>query len=223
VKQKRLSIAPTVEMLAEAPPRQGFLEPADFERVVAHLPADLRDFARFGYSSGWRKGEVRRLTWPDVDRAAGRIVLRREHSKNGEPRLLPLLGELAALIERRWTAREHQASDGTTALSPFVFHRSGAPVGDFRKAWATACDEAGGSGTLFHDLRRSAVRNMDRAGVSQSVAMALSGHKTASVYRRYRIVAEDDIRHALARTQADLAGRTVGTVVPLAGARATVR
>jgi integrase len=120
--------------------------------------------ARFAYLSGWRKSEVQTLGWPDVDRAAGRIVLRREHSKNGEPRVLPLLGDLAALIERRWVAREYQTPDGTSALSPLVFHRDGQPVGDFRKAWETACAAAGVSGTLFHDLRRSAVRNMDRAG-----------------------------------------------------------
>jgi hypothetical protein len=55
---------------------------------------------------------------------------------------------------------------------------------------------------------------MDRAGVSQTVAMALSGHKTASVYRRHRIVDESDLRAALARTQASLAGRP-GIVTPL--------
>jgi integrase len=92
------------------------------------------------------------------------------------------------LIERRWTAREYQTAAGTTSLSPVVFHQAGAPIKDFRKVWRKACEAAGVAGTLFHDLRRSAVRNMDRAGVSQTVAMALSGHKTASVYRRYRIV-----------------------------------
>jgi integrase len=141
-------------------------------------------------------------------------VLRREHSKNGEPRVLPLLGDLASLIEWHWSAREYQTPDGTSALSQLVFHRNGQPVGDFRKAWETVCAEAGVSGTLFHDLRRSAVRNMDRAGASQSVAMALSGHKTASVYR-YRIVAEDDLGEALARTPTSLATRSGGTVTPL--------
>jgi integrase len=95
LRQKRLSTAPHIDLLEEAAPRQGFLEPADFERVVRHLPPDLADLARFGYLSGWRKGEIRHLAWSDVDRTAARIVLRREHSKNGEPRILPLLGDLA--------------------------------------------------------------------------------------------------------------------------------
>jgi integrase len=214
VRQKRISVAPTIELLEEAAPRQGFLEPAAFERVASRLPDDLGDLARFAYVSGWRKGEVRRLAWPDVDRAAGRIVLRREHSKNGEPRVLPLVGDLAALVERRWRAREYETPEGGTALASLVFHRAGRPLGDFRRAWASACQAAGVAGTLFHDLRRSAVRNMDRAGVSQTVAMALSGHKTASVYRRYRIVDESDLRAALARTQASL-GSHPGTVTPL--------
>ena len=73
-----------------------------------------------------------------------------------------------------------------------------------RKAWATACTAAGVAGTLFHDLRRSAVRNFEKARVSQVVAMRISGHKTASIYRRYRIVDESDIADALARTEAAL-------------------
>ncbi len=166
-------------------------------------------------SRAGEKGEIQTLSWPDVDRGAGRIVLRRERSKNGEPRVLPLVCDLQAIIDGRWVAREYQAVDGTTALSPYVFHRDGRPVGDFRKAWESACEAAGVGGTLFHDLRRSAVRNMDRAGVSQSVAMALSGHTTASVYRRYRIVDEDDLREALARMQASLATRAPGSITPI--------
>lgn len=224
VRQRRLSSAPGFDLLAEHNARQGFLEPATFEAVVSQLPDYLRDAARLAYLTGWRKGEVSTLAWSDVDRAAGRITLRSEHSKNGEPRVLPLTGELAALIERRWEARDYKAPDGRKGIARLVFHRKGQPLGDFRKAWASACIAAGfcraktdengrpaldrkgqpvmESALLFHDMRRSAVRNFDRAGVGQAVAMKITGHKTASVYRRYRIVNEDDMRAALERASA---------------------
>jgi integrase len=102
VRQRRLS----ERQLEERNARQGFLEPADFEAVVSHLPAYLQDFARFAYLSGWRKGEVRTLEWADVDRAERRITLRREHSKNGEPRVLPMTPALTKVIARRWEARQ---------------------------------------------------------------------------------------------------------------------
>ena len=120
---------------------------------------------------------------------------------HGEPRVLVLVGELSAVIERRWAAREYHRSNGETAISPLVFHRKGRPVGDIRTAGGNACTAAGVGGTLFHDLRRSAVRNFEKAGVSQVVAMKISGHKTASIYCRYRIVDEADIADALTRTE----------------------
>jgi integrase len=224
VEQKRISGAPTIKLLAEHNVREGFLEPADFEAVVSHLPKYLQDAARFAYISGWRKGEVASLEWSDVDRTNARITLRREHSKNGEPRVLPLTDTLAALIERRWDARQVKTVAGAT-LAPFVFHRAGQPIGDFRKAWAKACKAAGVFGTLFHDLRRSAVRNMERAGVSQAVAMKVTGHKTASVYRRYRIVDERDVREALVKTEAATRPGQAGqrTVVRLSPAKEATR
>jgi integrase len=85
---------------------------------------------------------------------AHQAVLGREHAKNGEPRVLPLLGDLAALIERRWAARESGTPDATSARSPLVFHRDGQPIGEFRQAWATACAAAGVTGTRVHDLWR---------------------------------------------------------------------
>jgi integrase len=81
-----------------------------------------------------------------------------------------------------------------------VFHRGGRKIKRFSKSWARACKAAGQGGLLFHDLRRSAVSNMTAAGVDQAVAMRVSGHKTASVFQRYRIVDVDDTAAALAKT-----------------------
>ena len=159
------------------------------------------------------------LAWTDVDRPRGLVALRREHSKNEEPRLLPLTPALAAIIERRWQARTDARADGTTGLAEHVFHRGGRPIKAFRRAWDAACEAAGVPGVLFHDLRRSAVRNFERAGVSQPVAMKLSGHKTPSIYRRYRIVDETDLREALAKTELALADDQARVVVSLAAAR----
>jgi integrase len=141
-----------------------------------------------------------------VDRKAREVRL--GTSKNGRPRSLPLDGSLWELIERRWKAREYQVQDGITAVSPLVFHHRGKPLRDFRKSWAAACEKAKVPGRLFHDLRRTAVRNMIRAGVPQSVAMSITGHETDSVFRRYDIVSQEDKIQALRRTQIHLSATT---------------
>jgi integrase len=203
VRQKRIGTAPTIELLEENNVRQGFVEPKEFKAILDKLPEHLRDFTRFAYLTGWRRGELRTLDWADVNREAERIILRQEHSKNKEARLLPLAGTLAEIIERRWQGRVIKNTNRNSSFSEFVFHcGDGKPIGEFRKAWSAACASAGMRGLLFHDLRRSAVRNFDRAGVSQPLGMMISGHKTASIYRRYRITPEQDIREALERTQA---------------------
>jgi integrase len=168
---------------------------------VKHLPDPIADVARFAYITGWRKQEVLSLKWSDVDLENRRIRLRRENSKNEEPRVIVLTDILLTLAQRRWAARQYQTKAGGPALSQWVFHRQGQRIVDFRDPWAEACKKAKAPGLLFHDLRRSAVRNMEKAGVSQSVAMKISGHKTDSVYRRYRIVDESDIERALTATQ----------------------
>ena len=201
VRQKRIGAAPAISMLEENNVRQGFVEPAEFEAIVENLPEHLKDFSRFAYITACRKGEMQTMPWADVNLEAQMIEIRGENTKNKEPHRIPLVDELGRIIERRLQARVIQNADGSTGLAKFVFHRDGRPIGDFRKAWAVACEKAEKPGLLFHDLRRSGVRNFDRNGVSQPVGMMISGHKTASVYRRYRIVSENDIREALGRVQ----------------------
>ncbi len=196
--------------------RQGFFERADFEAVAANLPDPLNDIARFSYLSGWRKGEILPFRWDAVDRTAREVRLRT--SKNGHGGVLPLDGALSDLMERRWALREYAGSDGVTRLSGFVFHRDGRPLVDFKKAWARACEAARVPGRLFHDLRRTAIRNMVRAGVPQSVVMAISGHRTVTVFLRYNITSGDDIRDAIRRTQAHLDSLPIRrSVLPLPG------
>ena len=103
------------------------------------------------------------------------------------------------MIDRRWQARLLE-KNGDLRVAALVFHRDGDPVDDFRKAWATACHTAGVPDRLFHDLRRTAARNMVRAGVPERVAMAVTGHVTWSMFDRYNIVSEEDLRLAAQKT-----------------------
>lgn len=199
MRRSRLATGPAIRHLSEAGnARQGFFTETEFRTVLEHLPDYLKDFVLFAYLTGWRKGETASLRWEDVD---GDVIrLRSQHSKNREGRTVPLVGELAELMERRKASRRVEKK-GRVMLSDLVFHRGGEPLGSIRKAWATACKFANVPGGLFHDLRRCAVRNMVRAGVPTDVARSISGHKTASIFSRYNIVAEDQKRDALERTQ----------------------
>jgi len=187
----RLSHAPHIPMLPEANPRQGFLEPIDFARLRDALPEYLKDPISFLYLSGWRKSEMRTLEWRDVDTASAVVRLRRERSKNEEPRILPLQGELLAIIMR--------AYDNRRLDRPYVFHDGGAPIGDFRKAWRNALLATALGNMLIHDMRRSCVRNLIRSGTPEAIAMRLTGHKTRSVFDRYNITNESDLAAASAR------------------------
>ena len=134
-----------------------------------------------------------------MDRDAGAIRLRPEAAKTGRGRTVMLEGDLAELIDRRWEARLFEKG-GNVRVAALVFHRDGEPVGDFRKAWATACQAAGVPDKLFHDPRRTAARNMVRAGVPERVAMAMTGHLTRSKFDRYNVVSENDLRMAAQKT-----------------------
>jgi integrase len=114
--------------------------------------------------------------------------------------MLALEGELWNVIAEQNTSREYENSDDTIGVSRYVFHRKGDPIGDIRKSWNVACKSAKIEGRLFHDFRRTAVRNMIRAGVPERVAMAISGHRTRAIFDRYNIVSEDDLRTAVKKT-----------------------
>lgn len=195
-----LSHAPYIRHLSEAGnARQGFFSEAELASVIAALPADLQDFVRFAAFSGMRKGEIASLRWSDVDGDV--LKLRAENSKNGNARLIPLAGELGEIISRRAAMRQVKIN-GVSQLCEFIFHRRGQQVGRFNKAWASATTAANVPDKLFHDLRRTGVRNMVQAGVSPQIAKKISGHKTDSMFQRYSIIVTDDVRVALQQTEA---------------------
>ena len=177
--------------------RKGFFEAEQFAAVLKFLPVELHDFCRFAYLTGWRKNEIAGLTWKNVE--GDLIRLHGSQTKNEEPRCVPLnIGDLAAIIARRQAARHSQFANQDEP----IFHRGdGRPIQEFRKSWATACKKAGVPGRIFHDFRRTAVRNLIRAGVPQSIAMKISGHKTASMFRRYDVANENDLREAMRLVQ----------------------
>jgi len=192
VQSGRLSVRPHVPKLLEAPPRSGFVSHSQYLTIRPYLSSDYQDVLDFGYYTGWRKGEVTSLEWRDVD---GEVVrLRPAVSKTREGRVLVLSAPLQAVLARRRVVQQPEC--------PLVFHYRGQRVGDWRKSWRRACQEAGCPGTLFHDLRRTVVRNLTRAGVAERVAMSMTGHKTRSGFDRYAIVSETDLAEASARLAA---------------------
>ena len=144
-----------------------------------------------------RSGETKSLTWADYDAESHTIRLHAKDSKNRRGRAIPLTAELATIMEQRVTARRLDC--------PYIFHRNGKEMGECRKVWKRACTEAGVSGKLLHDLRRSAVRNMVRAGVNPDIARQISGHRTPAIFSRYNIISETDLRQAIEQTSAYLA------------------
>lgn len=200
VRGRRIRERPAITMLEERNVRQGFFEAAEFATVRALLPEHLAGAVTFMYLTGWRsKSEVLPLTWRQVDFGARTVRLEPETTKNREGRTFVMTAELRACLEAQ-RARVEAIQQASEQIIPWVFvHDDGRPIRGFRKSWATACRLAGVPGRIAHDLRRTAVRNLERAGVPRTVAMKMTGHKTESVYRRYDIVSERDLHEAAAR------------------------
>jgi integrase len=199
-----IAAMPRIRLLPENNARQGFADVKQVAAICKRLSPDLADAVQFMFLTGWRsRSEVLPLKWPQVDFAGGFVRLEPGTTKNNEGRAFPLIPELRALLGRRQViTRRCERAQGR--IIAHVFHRYGRPIKSLRRAWRTACKEAGRPGLLLHDLRRSAVRNLERAGISRSVAMKLTGHKTEAVYRRYAIVAETDLREAGTKLAATL-------------------
>lgn len=188
---------PQIRAFKENNVRKGFFEDSDFRAIRASLPDEIKPIVTFGYFTGCRKGEILALKWHQVDLAEGVVRLDPGTTKNDEGRLIPLVPELIEMLAMRKALRDREYPS-----CEWVFFRDGESILDFRGAWKAACataglvDENGTPTKLFHDLRRTGVRNLVRAGVPERVVMAISGHKTRAIFDRYNIVSEADLRSA---------------------------
>jgi integrase len=216
----KVNLIPYIPMLKESNVRKGFFENGEYLALRGALPDDLKPIITFAYHSGWRKTEILGLTWDKVDLKEGTVRLDPGETKNEEGRTLymndELLEEMHKLQAKRYLG------------CPYVFHREGKPIAGFRKAWVKACIQVGLCEVLrdsegrtvvvkgkkgnekvvkiptriFHDFRRTAIRDMVRSGVSERVAMSISGHKTRNVFDRYNIVSDQDLKEAAQKKQA---------------------
>ncbi len=201
---------PYIPLLEERNTRKGFFELEMLRGVLGHLPLHLRPVIEFAYITGWRiPSEVLTIEWRQVDFKACEVRLDPETTKNREGRVFPMTDDLRRLLEAQH--KEHLRLKSGGFIVPRVFVRMVAkgrngtkeprPIQAFTKAWKTACAAAGCPGRIPHDLRRTAIRNMVRRGVPERVSMQLAGHKTRSVFERYNIVSDGDLRTAALQLQ----------------------
>jgi integrase len=180
----RIPSVPKIHFLKEPSPRKGFLELPKFNELLSHIPANLKPLIVFLYYCGVRMGEALQVDWSQVDLTHGVIELEREQTKTSEPRIVPLPAVLVEML------KGIEPKEGT------VFDGTG-----LRSAWEKAVMEAGVPDLTVHDMRRSAIRNLVRAGVSEQVAMRISGHRSRSIFARYNIVSQTDVLEAMGRLE----------------------
>ena len=203
---------PHIPMLKENNARKGFFEHGDFIALRKALPPHLKPFITFAYKTGWRLSEISSLTWDQVDMNQGIVRLEVGETKNNEGRTVFLDQELKGLIQRQMEKRGKSKT-----ILPYVFLKSNGSdrVKSFDKAWRTACKQAKIGKRLFHDFRRTAIRNMVRSGIPERVAMMISGHKTRTVFDRYNIVSDTDLKLAAQRQETYLESQKVTKTVTI--------
>ena len=205
----KLMVRPYIPLLKEANIRRGFFEREQFEHVQRHLPAHMRGIAAFAFVTGWRTpSEILPLEWGQVDLKAGEVRLDAGTTKNGEARTFPLTRELRHVLEEQQIIAETLKRE-YGIIARYVFcYVTGTKAGQrfaesgFNHTWRKARVAAGCPGRIPHDFRRTAVRNLVRAGVPERVAMQLTGHKTRAIFERYNITSPHDLRDAARRLDA---------------------
>ncbi len=202
---EKITRKPHILRLEENNARQGFFERTEFESVLARLPDYLKPPIAFAYQVGWRTlSEILPLTWRQVDLEAGTVRLEVGTTKNKKGRLVYLPPILRDVLETQWQEHLTRFPDCL-----WVFHNQGERIFSFYKAWHRACREAGLSGKIPHDFRRTAVRNMVRAGIPERVAMEIAGHKTRAIFDRYHIVSDSDLKEAARKLGEAFSAQTV--------------
>ncbi len=190
---------PKIKMLKEVDKegkpntRTGFFEHPEFLDLRNALPDYMKPVVTLAYESGMRREEILSLKWNQVKLKQGTIVLEPGMTKNDEPRIFYMSPKFREMLTELWEKRAQHEKD-----IPYVFvNRSETGrIVDYRKAWKRALKKVGLAGKLFHDFRRTAVRNMVRAGVPESVTMKISGHLDRSIFERYNITDEKDLKEA---------------------------
>ena len=216
----KLLVRPYIPLLKESNIRKGFFEREQSERVQHHLPSYMQGIAAFAYITGWRTpSEILPLEWRGVDLKAGEVRLEAGSTKNGEARTFPLTRDLRRVLEDQQQIADHlQRARGLIARYVFCYTigtKAGQRITEsgFNKQWRKARLAAGCPGRIPHDFRRTAVRNLVRAGVPERVAMELTGHKTRAIFERYNITSPTDLRDAARRLDAYAAAATQDTRV----------
>jgi integrase len=196
---KKIQVVPKVRLLKNSPARKGFLAQEQFDSLISFLPINLKPLVTFLYYCGVRLGEADQIEWRQVDLKAALIRLEEDQTKNSEARTIPMPDVLVKMLAKV-EPKKGKVFDTT----------------NLRKAWQKACVAAGlgtltevdeksdprYTGLITHDLRRSAIKNLMKAGVNEKVAMKISGHKTRTVFDRYHIVDTEDVVDAMRRVQA---------------------